>query len=67
MIDVIDNQLAFPLFGIGKLHYAYSLLGVIEMDKEFVLYLVPTVNALRCKVGILIKDIPLERSNRLFD
>ena len=66
-IDVVNNRLAFSLFGIGKLHHAYHLSGAIKMVEEFMLHLIPVFNALECKVCVPIKVIPLERSNILFD
>ena len=67
MIDVVNNCLIFPLLGIGKLHHAYNSPSAIEAIEEFELHLVPTVNALGCKVDIQIKGIPLEGLNKLFD
>ena len=67
MIDVVNNWLVFPLLGIDKLHHVYSSSDAIKVVEEFMLHLVLTVNTLECKVGISIKDIPLEGSNKLFD
>ena len=64
---MVNNWLIIPLFGIGKLHYAYSSSSVIEAVEELKLHLVPTDNALKCKVSIPIKGIPSEGSNKLFD
>ena len=67
MIDVVNNWLVFPLFGISKLHHAYSSSGAIEVVKEFVVHLISTVNTLGWKVSVPIKGIPLEGLNKLFD
>lgn len=55
------------MFGIAKLHHAYSSLSAIEAIEEFALHFTLTVNALECKVSIPIKYIPLKGLNKLFD
>ena len=67
IIDVVNNQLVFPLFGISNLHHAYKSSDVIKVIEEFMLNLVPTINVLECEVDIPIKGIPLKGLNKLFD
>ena len=63
MIDVVHDQLVFPLFSISELYHAYNSLGTIEVIKELTLHLVPIIDALRCKVNVLIK-IALKCTNQ---
>lgn len=67
MIDIVQNRLVFPLLSICKLHHAYILLGVTKAVEEFLLHFVPTINTPKWKVSVLIKDIPLKGSNKLFN
>ena len=66
-IDIVYNQLIFPLLSVSKLHHAYSLLGAIETVEELTFHLVSTIDTLRCKVYVPIKSIQLERTNELFN
>ena len=66
-MDIVYNQLVFPLLSVSKLHHAYSSSGAIETVEEFTFHLVPTIDTLRCKVYVPIKSIPSERMNELFN
>ena len=67
MINVVYNQLIFPLLSISKLYHVYSSSGAIETVEKFTFHLVPTIDTLRCKIYVLIEFIPSKRTNELFD
>ena len=67
MINVVYNQLIFPLLSISKLYHVYSSSGAIETVEKFTFHLVPTIDTLKCKVYVPIKSISLERTDELFD
>ena len=66
-VDIVYNQLVFPLLSISKFHHAYSSSGDIEMVEEFTFHLVLTIDTLKCKVYVSIESIPSERTDELFN
>lgn len=69
MINVVYNQIIFPLFDTCKFHqHAHYSTSVVKTIEELMLYLVSTINiALKFDVCILVENFPFKWTNRLVD
>ena len=66
MVDVVNNCFIFLLLGMYELDHAYCLSSIIELIEEFMLHLIPTINALSSRY-VSIKSVLIEGTNKFFD
>ena len=66
-MNIVNHKFLFPLSRGCQLSHTNNTTNIVEAIEELTLKLLPTINGLELKVGVLVESISFQKVHKLFD